>query len=66
MISFTLSDDQEEKYNNWKEETLKDIPTDDLGIRESFVFVPCTAGIAVKVVCGEHQLDITEYDKLNK
>jgi hypothetical protein len=64
-MTFTLSEAQEQKYNDWKEEYLKDVSADELGVREIFMFIPCTAGMAVKVVCGEHQIDLTEYDKLN-
>jgi hypothetical protein len=63
-MTFTLSEAQEKKYIDWKDEYLKDVSADRLGVREIFMFIPCTAGIAVKVVCGEHQIDLTEYDKL--
>jgi hypothetical protein len=63
-MTFTLSEAQEKKYIDWKDEYLKDVSADELGVREIFMFIPCSAGIAVKVVCGEHQIDLTEYDKL--
>lgn len=64
-FNFELSDDQIIKYTKWCDEVIKDVKPDMLGIRETFVFIPCTAGLGVKVVCGQHQLDLTEYDKLN-
>lgn len=65
-MTFTLSEDQVKKYEQWRDETLKDYKSDELGVREAFVFIPCTAGMAVKVVCGKEQLDLTEYDGLGK
>ena len=65
MTTFSLSEKQEQKLKQWREETLKDIKPDNLGIRESIVFIPCTAGVAVKAVCGEHYIDLTDYNNLN-
>jgi hypothetical protein len=64
MSTFKLTESQQDKLKKWQEETLKDIKADILGVREIFMFIPCTAGIAVKVVCGPHQLDLTEYENL--
>lgn len=62
---FELSREQFEKYKAWSETILKDIKLDELGVRESFVFIPHSAGMAIKVVCGEHQLDLTDYSDFN-
>jgi hypothetical protein len=62
-MKFKLNKKQVAKYEEWRDVVLKDILLDDLGVREAFVFIPCTTGVAVKVVCGEHQIDLTEYDK---
>ena len=64
-LKFELSDTQMVAYRKWCDEVLKDIPLDSLGSREVFMFMPCSAGIALKVVFNEHELDLTEYDKLN-
>lgn len=66
MISFTLSEEQEEKLKLWKQEILLNHRPDNLGILESYVFIPHTLGVAVKVVYGEYQLYLTEYDDLKK
>lgn len=64
-LKFELSDEQMLKYAKWCDEVLKDIKPDMLGAREAFVFIPCTAGVGVKVIYKNHELDLTEYDKLN-
>lgn len=65
-IAFSLSDEQMVTYLDWRDSVLKDIKHDITGIRECFIFIPCSTGVAVKVKCGEHVLDLTEYDLLNK
>lgn len=66
MISFSLDKDQETMYLQWKEEVLNNIQSDVLGIKEHFLFIPCSAGLAVKVICGKHELDLTNYNNLTK
>ncbi len=61
---FELNDEQVAKYEKWKK-TLTE-KKDFTGIREYFIFAPSTVGFAVKVVCGEKELDLTDYDGMNK
>jgi hypothetical protein len=65
-ITFSLSDTQKTKYLEWRDTVLKDEKHDITGIRECFIFIPCSTGVAVKVKYGENVLDLTEYDKLSK
>lgn len=65
MSILNLDDEQLEKYEQWRDTILKDIKADKLGVREYFIIIPHTAGTAIKAVCGEHQIDLTNYKTFN-
>jgi hypothetical protein len=65
-MKFKLTKKQVAQYEEWRDNVLKDVLQDELGVREAFVFIPCTIGMAVKVVCGEHQIDLTDYEQKKK
>jgi hypothetical protein len=65
-LKFELTDTQMEAYRKWCDEVLKGVEHDIVGSREAFVFIPCSRGVAVKVIHGEESIDLTEYDSIKK
>lgn len=60
---FKLNKGQQEKYDKWVDEELVDVKLDRLGSRESFIFIPHSRGVAIKVVYDDKELDLTDYSE---
>lgn len=63
-MNFNLNASQVKQYELWKEKVLSGVSSDELGIKEYFIFIPHTRGVAVKVVYGKEEIDLTDYDSL--
>ncbi len=60
MITFTLTDEQEEKFNKWrKERTL----TSTIGGAYTFCFTPTGVGTIITINCADDtELNLTDYN----
>jgi len=62
MNDFTLSKEQLEKYERWREAKPKEVYVGAVGGAYSFVFTPTGIGVIVVVKCADGtELDLTEW-----
>jgi hypothetical protein len=59
IVKFTISEDQQKKYKEWRSK----IPTQYFGAiggGEEWTFIPTGIGTIVKVKYGKHSIDLTD------
>lgn len=63
MRTFELSDEQEKKFNEWREAKGKEVYVGAVGGAYDFCFTPTGIGTIVTVKCADGtELDLTEWE----